>query len=58
MKNAQNYIQLAILLGILIVVNIIAQRVYTYIDLTEENGNPGWMFENVLPAVMAPIAGG
>lgn len=36
MKNAQHFIQLGILLAILIVVNIIAQRVYTYIDLTED----------------------
>ncbi len=36
MKNAQNYIQLGILLAVLFVVNIIAQRVYTYIDLTED----------------------
>ena len=36
MKNAQHYIQLGILLAILIVVNVIAQRLYTYIDLTED----------------------
>ena len=36
MKNAQYLIQLGILLAILVVINFIAQQVYTYIDLTED----------------------
>ncbi len=36
MKNAQLYIQLGILLALLIVINSISQRVYGYLDLTED----------------------